>query len=374
MRKSGVLFYVAVLVISLGSAYYTWTGGKVEKKPGNKVTVLDCAARELTSLIIQTKNRTVAYTPKKDLVSGDSYWWVNITSKLPASGARPEKDAAKEKTPEEPAAKEGSQGEQGDSTSKDPSTKEEKTRVEVFKGNKGLAEQMEKLCPLEALRSFGALDEGKLKEFGIAGSEERVVIGLKDGPREFAFGTTTYGHRDKYLQDVKTKEVYLVAGQLIQDLTYPKSRFMERALHQFEKDAIVRLQLSTGEAHKELLHRKQEDQKKDLWTDSKAPDKENELYANWVNKLWHLSPIDFLPVPETEAKGCPFPPEAVYVCSLLFFSEAKEIGFMKIYKGKDEKGEPEYYACTENTGAVVKLSKSQAENFIKDLEDVMGKG
>jgi hypothetical protein len=198
-------------------------------------------------------------------------------------------------------------------------------------------------------------------------------MGLKDGSREFVFGTTIYGHRDRYLQDVKTKEVYLVAGQLIQDLSYPKSRFMERALHQFEKDTLVRLQVSTGEAQKELLHRKQADQKKEFWTDSKAPDKENELYGNWVNKLWHLSPIDYLPLPETEIKGSPFPQEAVYVCSLLFFSEAKELGFMKIYKGKDDRGEPEYYACTEDTEAVVKLSRSQTENLLKDLEDVMGK-
>jgi len=373
MKKSAIFLYLLVLIISLCVAYYTWTGEK-EQKTDKRVTIVDCAGRDLTSLVIQAKNRTVEYTQRKSQVSANPYWWVNTTSTIPPPVVKPQKkDVPDTKGPAKPEGQEPRQPAEEKPAVEAASGQEVKTRLEVFKGNKGLGEQIEKLCPFEALRAFGAISEEKLKEFGIIGSEERLILDFRGQPREFVFGTTSYGQKDRYLQDSTTKEVYLVSGQLIKDLNYPKSRFMERSLHQFEKDKVVRLQISTGEAQKELLHRKEEDQKKDFWVDSKSPDKENELYSNWVNKLWQLSPIDYLAIPEAETKACAFPQDAVYVSSFLFFSQDRELGFMKIFKGKDEKGNPDYYACSENTEAVVKLSRSQIESLLKDLEDVMGK-
>jgi len=417
MKRSTILAYTAVLLVSLVVAYSTWTSEKKEKPGGKKetATILECQPRDLTSVKLAAKNRAVEFTKNKSAVSGEPYWWVRITTstvvpqaaKPKADGATPEaqeQEGAK-KPPEaaQPAGekaqkkqagesgsadsqregqdkgkeKEGGKGkEMGKEMEKDDKglAKESPPRIEEFKANKTLAEEMEKLCPFRALRTLGAVGEEKLKEFGLADSEERLALGFEGRTKEFVFGTTSYGHRDRYVLDAATRQVYLVSGQLIQDLTYPKSRFMERALHQFEKDAVRRLQISTPEAQKDLVHVVQQgDQKKEFWASAKSPDTANEQYSNWVSKLWQLSPIDYLPVADAADKACQFPEGSAYVGSMLFFSETKQLGFLKLSKGKDEKGEPEYYGCTETTEAVVKLSKSQVENVLKDLDDIFSK-
>ncbi len=398
MKRSTIIVYAGVLCASLLGGYLTWTAEKKER-PGKKetATIIECGTRDITSITLMAKNRTVEFTKNKSAVSGEPYWWVRIATTLVSPVAQPKTEATSgqetqdlkksQQAGSEPAKKGDERADKKDTSSTQASGKETESttakdtekvrppRIEEFKANKTFGEQLEKLCPFMALRAFGTLGEEKLKEFGIIDSEEKLILGFKDSSKEFIFGTTSYGHRDRYVQEVGTNRVYLVAGQLIQDLTYPKSRFMERSLHQFDKDEVRRLQISTPEAQKDLLHIVQEEgaEKKDVWASSQAPDKAQEQYANWVGKLWQLSPIDYLPKTDVAAQPCQFPEGSAYVGSILFFSGTKELGFLKLYKGKDEKGEPEYYGCTEHTEAVVKLSKSQVDTVLKDLGDILEK-
>ena len=88
------------------------------------------------------------------------------------------------------------------------------------------------------------------------------------------------------MADDETGEVFLVAGQGLQDLLRPKSRFMERSLHAFKTKEIARVRLRAGQREKELVQRVSEEGKELGWADSRSPEEAKDLYRNWIRKLF----------------------------------------------------------------------------------------
>ena len=93
-----------------------------------------------------------------------------------------------------------------------------------------------------------------------------------------------------------------------------------------------------------------------------------------MNLVFNLRPIDYVTPAEgdvTASSGCAVPAGAETVASLTFYSDKTEIGFLTLYKKTDDKGNADFYACTENTTTLVKISKTQTEGVLKDMEDVL---
>jgi hypothetical protein len=341
MKRTSLVLYLALLVGSLALAYHTWV--REPEKPGERVTMLRCKKGDIRKLTYETQDRTVTFSAKKKPTSGESSWWVEI-AEIP-------KDDLQEET----------SSDSGDAPS-----------IEIFKANQRLQDRLDAFCPWKALRFLGKPGAEKLTDFGLAEPGELLRMELASGTHTYRIGATTFGPRDRYVADDDKGEVFLVAGQSLRDLLNPKSRFMERSLHPFKDKEVARVKLRSGQRQRELVHLLSEEGKELGWADSRSPEETNDLYRNWIRKLVTLRPTDYVRPPDGEVDaGCVAPKDCTEELSLILYSEKKEIGFLKVYKGRDESGEPAYYACSEHTEIVVKVPKSQAETLLKDMEDVL---
>jgi len=379
MKRIPPIVYLAVLLISLVLAYLTWTEGP--PKPGGKTPVLECDKGDLQRLTLREKERKVIYEQRKNAWSGDTVWWVEAYRLPFKAPEKPEPEPAAEEAaelnvdvasvgPAEAPAPSAPPGETGGAAGEDAWT-----LSESFPGNEKLAETLEGFCPWMGLRDLGTPGEEKRAEFGLAETTDSLVLELRGKPRTFLIGKTSFGPGDRYVQDEKTGEVFLVAGQSVKDLLYPKSRFMERSLHAFEEKDVVRLGLDAGGRKGELVHRFSGEGADEGWAES-GPDAEPKaLYANWVRKVFSLRPVDYLAgdlaLAEPDAYGCGAPPGAETAASVSFQGERKQVGFLTVYRKTDDKGKTDYFACTEMTNAVALVSKTQAEGLLKDLDDLL---
>jgi hypothetical protein len=364
MKRVSLLLYLAILVASLALGYLTWV--REPKKQGDKVPILSCEKGDILKLTYEDKEQTVTFSQKKNAYSGESSWWVEV-AKLPASSVGKEADVPEGGNPEEPAPKEPD-SQEGSSSEEAPPA------IEVFKASNRLQDGMDKFCPWMALRSLGQLGEAKRAEFGLTGAGESLIIELASGPRTFRLGETTFGPKDRYVADSKTGEVFVVAGQDLRDLGRSKSRFMERALHAFKMKDVSQVRLRAGQRERELVQQVSEEGKEQGWADSRSPEELEVLYRNWIRRLSTLRATDYIGTPDDrEGSGCVAPAGAAQELSVTYFGPSKEIGFLNVYKGEgtDEKGDTMYYACSEHSEVVVKVPKTQAENLLKDLEDVL---
>jgi hypothetical protein len=244
--------------------------------------------------------------------------------------------------------------------------------IDVFKANQRFQEGLGGFCPWKALRSLGDLGGEKREEFGLAEPAESLILELASGERTFQIGGTTFGPKDRYVADDETGEVFLVAGQGLQELLRPKSRFKEGSLHTFQAKEVARVKLRAGQREKELVRPVSEEGKEQGWADSRSPEETKDLYRNWISKLFALRPTDYVrSLDGEEDGGCIAPPHSAQELSLTFHSRKQEIGFLTVYKGTDEKGDATYYACSEHSEIVVKVPKTQAETLLTDLEDVL---
>jgi hypothetical protein len=341
MKRTSLLLYFGLLLGCLALAYHTWV--REPKTPGDRVDMLRCKPGDIRKVTYATRDRTVTIAKKKSPTAGESSWWVEIT-RIPKAETQEGIPSASAGTPV----------------------------IEVFKANPRLQGGLDILCPWKALRSLGKPGEDKRKDFGLIEPDETLRMELASGTRTFRIGATTFGPRDRYVADDETGEVFVVAGQSLRDLLNPKSRFMERSLHPFKDKEVARIKVRSGRRERELVHLLSEQGKELGWADSRSPEETNDLYRNWVRKLFTLRPTGYVRPPEGEGdRGCVAPPDCTEELNLILYSEKKEIGFLKVYKGTDETGETAYYACSEHTEMVVKVPKTQAETLLEDMEDVL---
>jgi hypothetical protein len=380
MKRIPPFVYLVALLISLVLAYFTWTQGP--KKPEGGVTLLECGKGSLEKVTLREKERKVVFDRRQNAWSGEKGWWVEA-SRLPFQPAS-KPDAAQSEDlnvdtaslgPDEDAPAGGTAaGTVAGGRAAAPGP-QDWTVSESFPGNDTLQEALDEFCPWNGLRSLGKPGEAKRGEFGLAGTEDSLVLTIRGKPREFLVGKTSFGPGDRYVEDKNTGEIFLVSGQSIKNLLYPKSRYMDRSLHVFEEKDAARMHVSEGSREMELVHRFSAEGADEGWAVNGSEEGPKELYKNWVGKVFTLRPMDY-PVPEqgkTEAgpNGCAVPAGVETVVSITFFSDKKEIGFLTVYKKTGEPEKAEFLACTEHTGAVVLVSKIQAENLLKDLADLL---
>ncbi len=339
MKQTSLIFYFGILIASLIFAYFTWTGET--KKADDKVSILSCKKGDLLGLTLKTPKRSVSFFSKISSRSGKPYWWVEITRpRLSSSGEN--------------------------------SSEDDEAPTKVFKGNLKLHETLEKFCPWKCLRALGSLGEEKRELFGLTDSEERLSLSLTSGLRQFRIGQAISGMRDRYLEDEKTGEIYLVAGQGLKDLLFPKSRFMERTLHDFKPAEVTRIGLK-ADRDLDLIHLISQEGKDEGWADSRTPETPKDIYQNWIRKILALGITGYFSSStgvSGQSAGCTPPPDTETRLHATFFSKKKEIGFLTIFKGDEEK-KSDYYACTEHTEGIIVLPKSQAETLLKDLQDIL---
>ena len=357
MKRISLVGYFGTLVGCLALAYLTWVQGP--KAPGARVTIFPCSKGDIVKLTYAAADRTVTFSKRKSRDSGGASWWVEVV-RPSASAAAKGSDAAQGTSADEADAPEGSLPSGASPV------------VEVFKANDRLQAGLGEFCPWKALRSLGRPGEEKRAEFGLAESDGSLTIETSSGSYTFRLGGETYGPKDRYVADDETGKAFLVAGRIFREFERPGSRFMERSLHAFKMKEIARVRLHAGERDKELVRATSGETGEAGWADSRSPGDPKALYRNWIRRLSALRATGYVGLPGGgEGGGCAAPGGSSQELNLTFFSAGREIGFLRLYKGAGEKGDAAYYACSEHTGTVVTIPKTQAEALLEDLENVL---
>ena len=238
-----------------------------------------------------------------------------------------------------------------------------------FRGSEQAEKLLESFAPLQALRALGQLDEAKSKELGLTDSKKTLTIIAKGAPRKFVIGGTAYGSADIYVRD-EGGNVYLLPQRFSSDFEYAESRLMERRLHRFERENISKVVVTVGSKSKTLVQQLRTDPLKYYWTAAETPEKRDDTYRNWMDKVLRLALTDYVAKGEEPAASMspsPGAPASGEVMTIKFFEAEKEIGtatFSRYQRGQIT----DFFATTETTMALVRLLSNTAEGVIQDAE------
>lgn len=327
--NKGVIAHAILAAGGLVLAYTVWTDDGEEMAEG-EVAIFECRPERLVKaeLASDSEHKTTVMEPEQ--AAGETTVWFTV-----------------EQQPEEGEA----------------------TR-EHFVGTEQAVEFLEKLAPLVATRSLGALDEAQLEEIEL--KEPKTRLTLKCGEREATFdvGGSSYGSGDRYVRRQGEGPVYLVASDRLQPLDQAPFRLMQRQVHTFESTEVASIKV---EAHGEsisLTQRNRLEPQRAEWVDTANPDRRNELYGNWLTLFTRLRVQKYLEgEPGSDLDGESAQPETVV--KLQYLDERdREIGRLELAVVRT--ATPAYYVRSETTRNWVRITDSVASQIEEDSRQVVG--
>lgn len=245
----------------------------------------------------------------------------------------------------------------------------------VFLGNDTATELMQTLSRLPAIRALGAVGREKLAEFGLTSPATTLTLRGGGATRTFVVGGRTYGNNDLYLLDQSDGHVYVVRPAPVQDLLNAEFRLADRQLHRFELADIDRVVIRASEGEQTLRQHEARVPGKAFWTVASAADQSRgkELVGNWINKLGRLQVLDYVgPDEPTDGQK-----ERLRVD---YFDGRKRVGFIEVLQrallvpgtvAGLPGGSYEYFARSEHTRRLIKLSRPLVEDLERDLAAVI---
>jgi hypothetical protein len=391
-----VTAHALLALLGLAFAYQTFTREEKDEPVAGEVTISECPVGEVAEVDVESPTHTVQIKADK-LKDGTAYWVTTQRKKVepkkdeakkddakkddakkdeakkdepakPATAdknAKPEakgKDAAAEKKPEPPAKPE---------PPKQPRAYDPDAPVNFLASPKFL-ERLQTLAPLRAMRAVGKVSDKQLADFGL--DKVGTYLRISCGGRKLALdvGGRTYGLSDQYVRDPKTKQVYLLNGQMVMDLESAQFKFMQTDLHNFPLAEVDSVVIKSGGKERKLLHRNRLNPEDARWVDAAAPDKRNELFGNWFQRLEHLRAKSFLDAGkepgsdlQIEATG------TTPVLNIEYELEGKKQGNLELVRVDTAQGGL-YYARTEATHRWVTMYDSQAKQLEDDSALVVG--
>ncbi len=408
--KRPVMLHGVLLTAGLCAAYLTWTRDQTGAE--DEVQIVSLRAG-LDRAIYKAEDRTVEIERRKD--GQGSYHWLHVETwesppppppppapaptptpaPAPDTKAEPKAEGKKaepkqaEPKKAEPKKAEGKKAEPKADAKQDPHAghghgaptlapppppRPKVKKVQEFKGSKSADELMKGLASLSAVRSLGPIsDPEKLKAFGLEGSKKTLTLVSGSSPRVFVIGGNTYGNMDTYLQDKQDGRVFVVRPRLLQDFLYAEFRLVDRMLHAFDPVDIERAIVTAPAGRKELVQQNRRDPAGAYWADAATPDKRKDFYRNWMSKVMRLSGMEYVQ-PGKKLEG------AKLLVTLEYLGGGKRLGECKLYKaqtmipgvaGSTETGAGDYYAISENSRAMVKLSRPLGEEIERDIGNLM---
>jgi hypothetical protein len=312
MKENHLL--LTVLVVLLGTAYWSWT--KEEKKvTTEKVVMVSGQPADIELIRFTTKTQTVSVS-RRDL-KGEAYVWFEIASK---------------------------------------------TRTRGFVGNDKVDDLLKSFAPFSALRSLGPVEAEKLEAIKLKKPEKKLTLRIKGAEKVFQIGDRTYGSRDHDVKPTAGKEVYLVESKVLGDLEYPESRFMQRNLRKADMQEVNALEVTAGGKTRRFLHQNRLAKAEAYWATDTSPEQQNETVGNWVSKLDTLSV-------RTYPEDADVLKDATLVLELAWIDPGdKKAETMALYRKKAEKGDAQdYFAVGTATKLPVEVTRSVAEQLERDL-------
>jgi hypothetical protein len=340
--KLGLTLHLAALVIAAVCAYLVFSAGK-EKIEKGKV-ILEVEPDELTRLAFDTGKKQVVAAARK----GGGFT-MTVTEQVHKPVAAPKK--------EEKA------GDAKDAKEKPPAPKMiTETTVNTYRASQEFEKTLARLLPLRAERDLGKVDENKLSQFGMVEAGRTLIVEAQKQKVTYLIGAQTYGGATTYVQEQPEGPVYLISSTLIRSLDVRGTRYLERRLVGVDKNDVERVAVGTLTATREFLQQKRE-KKRNIWVPADSPDVTNDLFTNWVERVFRLGAAEYLdqdPVP---------PPKPEF--KLLYFRGSKKLDELEVASAEAEAGKRDFFARSGFTGGWVKLRRQDAEAVVNDLATVL---
>jgi hypothetical protein len=381
-----VAIHAVLALFGLTFAYQTWTRPAEEEQPlSTEAVILDCPESKFGSLEIETQSHLVSFQPKA--ATPNTEYWVTTRRKKPEEEKQPKDDPAQTGA-DEAAKAEGEQAEAGAKAQDKAAASEEPAKPAepekklarpydpdapvVFLANQKFRELLKSITPLRALRGLGEVPKDKEASFGL--DEPTTFLRVTCGGKQIALdiGGRTYGSGDRYARVAKGKETYLLDGRMLGDLQSAQYKFMQGELHEFALSDVDEAVVSALGKQRKLLHRNRQVKEEARWVDAAAPDKRNELFGNWFERVARLKARAYLS--EGAEPGADLQIEAQGVRPVLTLEyklEGKPKDKLEIVRVDTEQGNF-YYARSGTTKRWVTLFDSLAKQVDEDVPMVVG--
>jgi hypothetical protein len=317
MNKS-VFVYATLLVLSMGASWARYTSD--ETKPKEGVVLIDGKPDELQKVVYDGKDLDVTFEMRADDLG--RYPWVTTVEK---------------KTKKVDGVE----------------TTEEKTQR--FKAGSAADKLIDGFAPLMALRSLDNVDDAKIESFGL--KEPETVVTVTEGGRTstLELGGETYGTKDRYVRHRETGRVYVVKDESFKTLKFANTRLPERNLVSPKVEEIEGITLGRGGETLTWAHKNKDDKAAAYFERDGKPGKD-ESFDNWFDKVMKLKSTAY--VQEGDA-----PAETVPVFDLTVRAAGKPPETLRLLKGGED-----WYAQSEATRGLVKLSKGPASDVAEDVD------
>ncbi|MDP2313310.1 MAG: DUF4340 domain-containing protein [Pseudomonadota bacterium] len=317
MNKS-VIVFAGLLVLSLGGAWARYTGGEETTKEG--VVLIDAKATELEKVVYTSPELTVTFEMRTD--DFGRYGWVTVEDRKKGKA-----DAVVE------------------------------PKVTRFKTGTAADKVVEAFAPMVALRKLENVDDTQLTSFGLKEPDSTVTISAGGKTVTFELGGETYGTKDRYAKNQGDGKVYVIDDEPFKTLKFAATRLPERSLLGAKVEMIDGLRLGAGASTASWTQKNRDDKAAAYWEREGKPGKD-ETFGNWIDKALKLKSTAY--VQDGEA-----PAELLPGFDLTVTAPGQKPETVSVLQGGDD-----WYAKSESTRGLVKLSRGPAKDAVEDAQDV----
>ncbi len=323
----GLAVHLGLLVVSVGVAAQAWLADDAPDEE-RTVQIWGGSSDDLSKLEYTAEKRKVVLEAAQD--ASGRYFTGLVEREKPAAHGSPH-------SPEPP---------------EDAASGERETLR--FVAASEADELADALAPLEAVRALGKLDPARDEEFGFGEEAAKLVVTLGGQARELTLGGNAPGGGHSYVRTT-AGETFVVAGDLLRDLSSAESRLMQRELHEWDDDEVASVNITTASGNRALVRATD---KKSAWASADAPGSKDESATNWMKKLGRLRVSKYVDQESVNASPA---------FKVTFKSEAgAELGFTEVASHTAEDGELEYLVRSEQTRWWGTVVKSTGEQLVQD--------
>ncbi|MDP2310253.1 MAG: DUF4340 domain-containing protein [Pseudomonadota bacterium] len=323
MNKS-VIVFAGLLVLSLGAAWQRYTGG--EETPKEGVVLIDAKAAELEKVVYTSPELTITFEQRTD--DFGRYGWVTVEDRKKKG-----KDAAADAAPVEP-------------------------KVTRFKTGIAADKVVEAFTPMVGLRKLENVDDAQLTSFGLSAPDTTVAVSAGGKTTVFELGGETYGTKDRYAKNQGDGKVYVIDDEPFKTLKFAATRLPERGLSTSKVEQIDGLSLGVGATNASWTQKNKDDKAAAYWEREGGTGKD-ETFGNWIDKALKLKSTAY--VQDGEA-----PADLVPGFDLTVRAAGQKPETIQLLQGGDD-----WYARSESTRGLVKLSRGPAKDAVEDAKDVV---
>lgn len=360
MSPRSTIIYAVSFLLAMGAAYASWTH-EPEGAVDEGVVLLNVKPEELARVEYSGEDFRATLELQED--ERGRFAWVETERQTPKRRAPDPHDPHGHGDPHDhedphghdeadPAAATEGEGE-GD----EPDVE---TTTASFKAGTAGDQLVEDLAPFRVVRRL-EVPADRLAEFGFGDPEtppSKLTLTAVDGRSlELEVGSSGYGRRNVYVRNAEDGQIYVAKKTVVDPLERADTRLPDKRLFGFERADVERVTIATGELSLPLVQRNREDAAAARWTGPDS-DEPRESAQNWLDKVFRLRATEYVPEAGKTLD---------LAFSVKFSPEDDEPLVLQVFRGAGDDGEPAFFAKSEFTRGLVKLSAPIATDIVEDL-------